>query len=74
MKSCEYVNTLNGLIYWLEDGAVMMRRDGENIARQSNMTAKIFFAMVGNDTLILGAGASCACNVRLQHGHEDYQH
>lgn len=53
MKSCEYVNTLNGLIYWLEDGAVMMRRDGANIARQSNMTAKIFFAMVGNDTLIL---------------------
>lgn len=53
MKSCEYVNTLNGLIYWLEDGAVMMRRDGSNIARQSNMTAKIFFAMVGNDTLIL---------------------
>lgn len=53
MKSCEYLNTLNGLIYWLEDGAVMMRRDGSNIARQSNMTAKIFFAMVGNDTLIL---------------------
>lgn len=53
MKSCEYVNTLNGLIYWLEDGEVMMRRDGSNIARRSNMTAKIFFAMVGNDTLIL---------------------
>ena len=53
MKSREYLNTLNGLIYWLEDGAVMMRRDGANIARQSNMTAKIFFAMVGNDTLIL---------------------
>lgn len=53
MKSREYLNTLNGLIYWLEDGAVMMRRDGANIARQSNMTAKIFFAMVGNDTLLL---------------------
>lgn len=53
MKSCEYVNTLNGLIYWLEDGEVMMRRDVSNIARRSNMTAKIFFAMVGNDTLIL---------------------
>lgn len=53
MKSREYLNTLNGLIYWLEDDAVMMRRDGSNIARQSNMTAKIFFAMVGNDTLLL---------------------
>lgn len=53
MKSCEYVNTLNGLIYWLEDGAVMMRKDGVNIARQSNMTAETFFEMVGNDTLIL---------------------
>ncbi|QYC51471.1 hypothetical protein KpP1_062 [Klebsiella phage P1] len=53
MKSCEYLNTLNGLIYWLEDGAVMMRRDGVNIARQSNMTAETFFEMVGNDMMIL---------------------
>lgn len=53
MKSCEYVNTLNGLIYWLEDGAVMMRKDGVNISRQSNMTAETFFEMVGNDTLLL---------------------
>lgn len=53
MKSCEYVNTLNGLIYWLEDGAVMMRSDGSNIGRRSNMTAKIFFEMVGNDMMKL---------------------
>ncbi|WDQ26543.1 hypothetical protein phiKPNHS32_00003 [Klebsiella phage phi_KPN_HS3] len=53
MKSCEYVNTLNGLIYWLEDGAVMMRKDGVNIARQSNMTAETFFEMVGNDMMKL---------------------
>lgn len=53
MKSREYLNTLNGLIYWLEDGAVMMRRDGVNIARQSNMTAETFFEMVGNDMMIL---------------------
>lgn len=53
MKSREYLNTLNGLIYWLEDGAVMMRKDGVNIARQSNMTAETFFEMVGNDTLLL---------------------
>lgn len=26
MKSREYLNTLNGLIYWLEDDAVMMRK------------------------------------------------
>nr|CAK6606102.1 unknown function [Klebsiella phage vB_Kpl_K53PH164C2] len=53
MKSCEYVNTLNGLIYWLEDGAVMMRKDGVNVARQSNMTAETFFEMVGNDMMKL---------------------
>ncbi|QEG07113.1 hypothetical protein H1O05_gp08 [Klebsiella phage Sweeny] len=53
MKSCEYVNTLNGLIYWLEDGAVMMRKDGVNIASQSNMTAETFFEMVGNDMMKL---------------------
>lgn len=53
MKSLEYLNTLNGLIYWLEDGAVMMRRDGVNIARQSNMTAETFFEMVGNDMMKL---------------------
>lgn len=53
MKSCEYVNTLNGLIYWLEGGAVMMRKDGVNIARQSNMTAETFFEMVGNDMMKL---------------------
>lgn len=53
MKSCEYVNTLNGLIYWLEDGAVMMRKREGTISKKSNMTAEIFFSMVGNDTLIL---------------------
>lgn len=53
MKSREYVNTLNGLIYWLEDGEVMMRKDGVNIARQSNMTAETFFEMVGNDMMKL---------------------
>ena len=53
MKSCEYVNTLNGPIYWLEDGAVMMRKREGKIVKKSNMTAAIFFAMVGNDTLLL---------------------
>lgn len=53
MKSREYLNTFNGLVYWLEDGAVMMRkREGTKVMR-STMTAAIFFEMVGNDTLIL---------------------
>lgn len=53
MKSREYVNTFNGLVYWLEDDAVMMhKREGTKVMR-STMTAAIFFAMVGNDTLIL---------------------
>lgn len=53
MKSREYVNTFNGLVYWLEDDAVMMhKRKGTKVMR-STMTAAIFFAMVGNDTLIL---------------------
>ena len=53
MKSREYLNTLNGLIYWLEDDAVMMRKREGKIVKKSNMTAEIFFAMVGNDTLLL---------------------
>lgn len=53
MKSREYLNTLNGLIYWLEDGAVMMRKREGTLTKKSNMTAAIFFAMVGNDTLLL---------------------
>lgn len=53
MKSREYLNTLNGLVYWLEDGAVMMHeREGTKVMR-STMTAVIFFEMVGNDTMIL---------------------
>lgn len=53
MKSREYLNTLNALIYWLEDDAVMMRNREGTLAKESNMTAEIFFAMVGNDTLLL---------------------
>lgn len=53
MKSREYLNTLNGLIYWLEDDAVMMRKREGKIVKKSSMTAAIFFAMVGNDTLLL---------------------
>lgn len=53
MKSREYFNTLNGIIYWLEDDEVMMREREGKIVKKSNMTAAIFFAMVGNDTLLL---------------------
>ena len=53
MKSREYLNTFNGLVYWLEDDAVMMhKREGTKVMR-STMTAATFFEMVGNDTLIL---------------------
>lgn len=53
MKSREYLNTFNGLVYWLEDGAVMMhKREGTKVMR-STMTAVTFFEMVGNDTLLL---------------------
>lgn len=53
MKSREYLNTFNGLVYWLEDGAVMMhKREGTKVMR-STMTAVTFFEMVCNDTLIL---------------------
>ena len=53
MKSREYLNTFNGLVYWLEDDAVMMRKREGTLTKKSNMTAAIFFAMVGNDTLLL---------------------
>lgn len=53
MKSREYLNTLNGLVYWLEDGAVMMhKREGTKVMR-STMTAVIFFEMVVNDMMKL---------------------
>jgi len=53
MKYREYLNTINDLIYWLEDDAVMMRKREGTVEKKSNMPAEIFFAMVGNDTLIL---------------------
>lgn len=53
MKSREYLNTFNGLIYWLENSAIMMRKPGESIVKQSEMSAPDFFLMVANDTLTL---------------------
>lgn len=56
MKSREYLSTINGLVYWLEEGAVMMRKPGDWFSMQSNMSAADFFKMVGNDTLTLIEG------------------
>ncbi|AEQ39249.1 hypothetical protein [Enterobacter phage F20] len=53
MKSREYLNTINGLIYWLESDAVMMRQRGSNVVKKSNMDAATFFVLVGDGTLKL---------------------
>lgn len=51
MKSREYRNKYNGLIYWLEDNSVMVRRD--NVVIESAITAAEFFIAVGTDRLVL---------------------
>lgn len=55
MKSREYRNTHNGLIYWLENNSVMVRNDNGRVIR-SLMTAAEFFIAVGNDRLELVEG------------------
>lgn len=57
MKSREYRNIQNGLVYWLEDNKVMMRKPGyDHIVKQSHMTAAEFFVAVGTDVLVLVEG------------------
>lgn len=51
MKSREYRNINNGLVYWLEDNSVMVRRD--DVVIKSAMTAAEFFIAVGTDRLVL---------------------
>ena len=51
MKSREYRNKYNGLIYWLEDNSVMVRSD--DVVVKSTMTAAEFFIAVGTDRLVL---------------------
>lgn len=51
MKSREYRNKDNGLIYWLEGNAVMVRRG--DVVQRSNMDAATFFIAVGTDRLVL---------------------
>ena len=53
MKSREYRNVQNGMIYWLEDGIVWVRKPGGVHAIKSAYSAATFFVMVGNDTLEL---------------------
>lgn len=53
MKSREYRNTINGMIYWLEDGRILMRKPGKMVVAESTMTAEDFFTMVGRDILLL---------------------
>lgn len=53
MKSREYRNTMNGLIYWLENGAVMVRKPGKDVVMESSFTASDFFTLVGMDMLVL---------------------
>lgn len=53
MKSREYRNSKNGMIYWLEDGSVWLRMPGGFHAVKSAYSAAKFFVMVGNDTLEL---------------------
>lgn len=56
MKSREYRNTMNGLVYWLENGAVMVRKPGKDVIMESSFSASDFFTLVGMDMLVLVEG------------------
>ena len=56
MKSREYRNINNSLVYWLENGTVMVRHPETGEVKKSNYTAEMFFIAVGNDTLELIEG------------------
>nr|DAM85035.1 MAG TPA: hypothetical protein [Caudoviricetes sp.] len=51
MKSREYRNVNNGLIYWLEDNSVMVS-NGEQ-TKKSLLSAEEFFIAVCRDVLVL---------------------
>lgn len=52
-ESREYRNKHNGLIYWLEDGAVMVRHPETGKVMKSNYTSEVFFIALVNDILVL---------------------
>lgn len=53
MKSREYRNINNGLVYWLENDCVLVRHPETGKVTISGYSAATFFVMVGNDTLEL---------------------
>ncbi|QVW27699.1 hypothetical protein [Hafnia phage Pocis76] len=53
MKSREYLNTVNGLIYWLEDDDVMCRSPKSGFVSVSCISAAEFFIGVGAGKLVL---------------------
>lgn len=56
MKSREYRNINNDLVYWLEGDCVMVRHPVTKKVTISGYSAATFFMMVGNDTLELIEG------------------
>ena len=56
MKSREYRNINNDLVYWLENDCVMVRHPVTGQVTKSNYSAMTFFIMVGSDVLVLVEG------------------
>ncbi|QPD96220.1 hypothetical protein [Enterobacter phage N5822] len=53
MKSREYRNINNDLVYWLENESVMVRHPVTGEVKESSYSAMTFFIMVGSDVLVL---------------------
>lgn len=56
MKSREYRNTVNGLIYWLGNDDVMCRSPKSGFVSISAISAAEFFIGVGTDKFVLVEG------------------
>lgn len=72
MKSRQYFNTPNGLIYWLEDGAVMIRNDMMKLIevepKDKSMTMNEFYNfLAGIDKSTTTATAQTAINGGATH-------
>lgn len=53
-KSREYMHKVSGVIYWLEDNSVMMRKPGcDGIVKRSVITAARFFELVNDGSMIV---------------------
>ncbi|EDV3179109.1 hypothetical protein CSP48_004020 [Salmonella enterica subsp. arizonae] len=54
MKSREYAHKASGVIYWLEDDKVMMRKPGcDGIVKRSVITAAKFLELIDGDALVM---------------------